>query len=203
MKATHKYACLFLIFYFLLFGISCDLFDEKSCDYTRDEIEDWYNGYAFEYSHEPYSLAYEEDGYLDKLYLGPGNRMVSINDICTSEPVTVSVTLDTKNGGLDHIYKAYLLISNEFGEQSWSFPRAIVLARSGIGSGHNSLVVNNVEIPAFPSFHSDDYSGSIRMGIMINILNVLCDEDDAHLVAENWLNHFIEKATITVSYTEY
>jgi hypothetical protein len=203
MKTTYKYAHLFLIFYFLFFGISCELFDEKTCDFSRDEVKDWYNGHLFDYEYDPPMSLFEDQGCVDKINLGPPSGMVNIDDICTSDPVIVSVALETKNGGLDDIYKAYLLISSEFDNQQWSYPRAITLARTDVGSGNNTLVVQNVEIPAFPNFHSDDYAGSIRMGISINIINRYCDEDEAHLVAENWLDYFIEKATITVSYTQY
>jgi hypothetical protein len=202
MKTTYKYAYLFLTFYLLLFGVSCELFDEKTCDYTRDEIEDWYSGYAFTYQFDPTSIISDE-GRMEKIYLGPYGTLLKIDNICTSEPVTVSATLEAKNGGLDEIYKAYLIISNEFGDQSWSYPRAITLARTNTEAGNNTLEVQNVEIPAFPNFQSDNYAGSIQLGILINNIDRICAEEDAKLVAENWLNYFIEKATITVSYTEY
>jgi hypothetical protein len=194
---------LLFLFLSLFFIASCDLIDEDSCQYSKDEVGEWYNGYAFRtlFESNEFDEGYDTEGYVEEVYLGP-KSLVSLNDVCTSNSIVASAELVLKPGTSQGLRKAYLYYVNPVADDL-KLGRYITLARTSTDPNDLKLQVQNVEIPAFPDLQSDEYAGKLEMGIVVITWGLLCDEDDRDWVTEGWLSQVIQSAKITVSYTQF
>lgn len=183
----------------LLSSTTCSELSERDCEFTRSEVAEWRMGYPFK--------AYLERDFsgvlaIESIELGPGGTFLSINDICTTAPLTVSAELSLAiKEGYPVYDRAYLIFRHKLGNTN-SYLRSVALARTSLGEeGYVKLEVHPFEYSALPLFSPEGAPGSLTLSIAVVIDAPCDDESDANSISEYWLNLFFRNAKITVDYT--
>lgn len=180
----------------------CELFgDDEHCQYSKDKSGYWATGYDFRFSYHTYQDDFGTDEYhnVTAIYLGANGVMVDLTDVCTGDPIMVSVEIRTKSFHSD--FKPYLLVSNKYDD--FDFGRRFLRLNPTTLNG-TLYRTAPIEVPVWPDFSSEEWAGKTLLTIAISNPPIGAeDEENIQWQCDAFLNDMVQNAKITVSYTYY
>jgi hypothetical protein len=175
---------------------SCELVDDEHCQFTRDKIGSWNPGYEFTYfGHEATTDLIK----IDFVFLGAAQAMLKLEDVCTGKPVMVTAELNTNH--YDSNIRPYLYVYSKYDNRKFG-SRGLRMT----GTTENATVykAGPVEVPVWPDFSSNDYSGNLIMTIGFDGPELgFNTEDEIRRNIEIYLENLVKDAKITATYTYY
>ena len=190
--ALYTIFSLFFSFHFT----SCELVDDEHCQFTRDQIGTWNPGYAFTYhGHETIPSIIK----IDFVYLGASQSMIRLEDVCTGK--SVSVTAELKTNHYDPNIRPYLYVFSKYDNRKFGSR-----GHRMTGTTENATVytAGPVEVPIWPDFSSNDFTGNLIMTIAFEGPEIgYSTEDEIRGKLETYLEGIVKDAKITTTYTYY